>query len=385
MIVKDEDKFLEKCLSGIKDLVDEIIIVDTGSKDTTVEIAKKFTTKIFSIEWPNSFAKARNFSLQKASGDWILILDADELISEKDFKKIKEIVKEDVDGYIILQRNYTNDTSYAGFIVNDNKYEESKNYLGYFHSPLVRLFKKGYVFEGKVHEAVEPSIERNNGKIVKTDIPIHHYGFIRKDKDKAQYLDLAKEKGTDLKGFFDVGMENMRNANYKEAVVAFRSAFQKDKDNARIAYNLAAAYLKDKNNEAAINHLELFLRENNTTFSENKKWKVDIYCNLAVAYQNTKQFDKALKRLKEGLDIDGNNINIVKNLGSTYFMMGNYKEAMRHFSILLKVIPKDSSLHYNLGLCFAKIGNKELMVAAFKKAIEYNHPNSEELKKLFSP
>ena len=72
MIVKNEESFLEQCLRSIKDYVDEIIIVDTGSMDRTVEIAGRFTDKIYFHAWENSFSKARNQSLAYATGDWIL-------------------------------------------------------------------------------------------------------------------------------------------------------------------------------------------------------------------------------------------------------------------------------------------------------------------------
>ena len=73
MIVKDEEKNLGRCLESIKDIVDEIIIVDTGSTDNTIKIAEKYGAKIFHYKWDNSFANARNYSLSKASKDWILL------------------------------------------------------------------------------------------------------------------------------------------------------------------------------------------------------------------------------------------------------------------------------------------------------------------------
>ena len=78
MIVKDEEQHLENCLNSIKELADEIIIVDTGSKDKTKEIAGKFTNKVYDFKWNDDFSEARNFSLSKATKDWILVLDADE-------------------------------------------------------------------------------------------------------------------------------------------------------------------------------------------------------------------------------------------------------------------------------------------------------------------
>ncbi|MDE5995713.1 MAG: glycosyltransferase family 2 protein, partial [Eubacterium sp.] len=83
MIVKNEEKVLARCLESIKNAVDEIIIADTGSTDNTKEIAKKYTDKIYDFEWVDDFSKARNFSFSKASKDYIMWLDADDIISKE--------------------------------------------------------------------------------------------------------------------------------------------------------------------------------------------------------------------------------------------------------------------------------------------------------------
>mgnify|MGYP001386520006 CR=1 FL=1 len=78
MIVKNEEDVLIRCLESVKYIVDEIIIVDTGSTDSTVEIAKKYGARIFYYKWDDSFSSARNYSLEKATKEWILIMDADD-------------------------------------------------------------------------------------------------------------------------------------------------------------------------------------------------------------------------------------------------------------------------------------------------------------------
>src|SRR3989344_364212 len=83
MITKNEEQFLEQCLNSVKELVDEIIIVDTGSTDKTTEIAGKFTDKIYDFKWCDDFSAARNESLKHATKNWILVLDADEQLDQK--------------------------------------------------------------------------------------------------------------------------------------------------------------------------------------------------------------------------------------------------------------------------------------------------------------
>ncbi|MGH9426892.1 MAG: glycosyltransferase family 2 protein, partial [Terriglobia bacterium] len=86
MIVKNEQRWLEDCLNSVKELVDEMIIVDTGSRDNTVEIAQRFGARLFDHPWSGDFSEARNHSLGSATGDWILVLDADEKLAQRDAK-----------------------------------------------------------------------------------------------------------------------------------------------------------------------------------------------------------------------------------------------------------------------------------------------------------
>ena len=94
MIVKNEETMLERCLSSIKDIADEIIIVDTGSTDGTMEIARNFTDKIYFHQWEDNFSKARNHSISYASGDWILIIDADEELVGEDIPILKKALQD---------------------------------------------------------------------------------------------------------------------------------------------------------------------------------------------------------------------------------------------------------------------------------------------------
>src|SRR5690606_23268197 len=94
MIVKNEEKVLRRCLESVDGLVDEIIIVDTGSTDKTKEIASKFTTQIFDYKWINNFADARNYAQSKAKGKWILFLDGDEYVDRGNFTETIKSIKE---------------------------------------------------------------------------------------------------------------------------------------------------------------------------------------------------------------------------------------------------------------------------------------------------
>ena len=102
MIVKNEEKHIARCLDSVAELVDEIIIVDTGSTDRTVEIASNYTAKVYSHPWTDDFSEARNYSFSKASMDYCMWMDADDILQQTDrdnFLQLKQSLppKTDID------------------------------------------------------------------------------------------------------------------------------------------------------------------------------------------------------------------------------------------------------------------------------------------------
>ncbi|PIO06820.1 glycosyltransferase family 2 protein, partial [Candidatus Woesearchaeota archaeon CG08_land_8_20_14_0_20_43_7] len=176
MIVKDEEKHLKDCLDSVKGLVDEIIIVDTGSTDDTKNIAKRSNAKVFDFKWCDDFSKARNESLRHATKEWILVLDADEIIDKDDHDKIKRLIDTDEVAFAFDQWSYI-----------DQKEPKAKKNTNRFSHPFyishrpVRLFRNnlGIRFMNRVHELVEHSLKEHNLKEVKTNIIIHHFGSLK--------------------------------------------------------------------------------------------------------------------------------------------------------------------------------------------------------------
>jgi glycosyltransferase involved in cell wall biosynthesis len=162
MIVKNEEANLRTSLESVKDVVDEIVIVDTGSTDNTVKIAKEFGAKIFHFDWINDFSAARNFALKHSTGDWILYLDADERLEQRSKGELKRILSRDgLNGVNCLINNVDEITGTPKFM----KY--------------VRLFNNsgGIKFTGKVHEQIENSLVQNNYSISNSKIEIVHTGY----------------------------------------------------------------------------------------------------------------------------------------------------------------------------------------------------------------
>ncbi len=129
MIVKNEEENLPQCLDSVRDVVDEIVIVDTGSTDRTIEIAESYGARVYNHPWEGSFSKARNYSLKYATCNWILILDADEELSREDAPELKELVK-------------NSEFQMVAFIIK-NRY---KNSTQEGHAQMVRLYKNSKLF-----------------------------------------------------------------------------------------------------------------------------------------------------------------------------------------------------------------------------------------------
>ena len=200
MITRNEEEFLSKCLTSVKELVHEIIIVDTGSTDRTIEIAESFGARIYQHAWEDDFSKHRNQSTSYATGDWILIIDADEVIATRDLDRIKGVLDTvRADGFFFTLRNYESTLNLANLTLNPGDYAEGKGFPGFIGCDLIRLFRNEPLiyFTGQVHETVTQSIEQSKKTTFNTEIPIHHYGKVRGDRIKhkqGSYLALGMKR-----------------------------------------------------------------------------------------------------------------------------------------------------------------------------------------------
>ncbi|EJO5349378.1 glycosyltransferase [Clostridium botulinum] len=214
MIVKNEEENLGRCLESVKDLVDEMIVVDTGSTDTTIEIAKKYGAKVYHFPWCNDFSAARNESLKYASKDWILIMDGDDELCNEDKQKFKKLIKEDLNENTIY---FFETLNYSGYSINSTDISINLN---------PRLFKNNYGFhyEGAVHNQLIN--DENNVKGKTYDIRIYHYGYLNKNivsKDKRnRNITLLRQqikKGEDIKfAYFNLGNEYFALDDKKSAL-----------------------------------------------------------------------------------------------------------------------------------------------------------------------
>jgi glycosyltransferase involved in cell wall biosynthesis/tetratricopeptide (TPR) repeat protein len=206
MIIKDEEKYLARSLASVKPIVDEMIVVDTGSADRSKEIAISFGAQVYDYDWENDFAAARNFSISKASGAWIFILDGDEVISPLDYDRFNKIVTQKPKvpvAYNITTRNYNPLANIVGWVPNDGQYPAEEAAGGWLPSEKVRLVygKEHIWFEGAVHELVDPVLKKKNIEIKKCSIPVHHYGRLEKkklDRKGEIYFDIGQKKLSEM-------------------------------------------------------------------------------------------------------------------------------------------------------------------------------------------
>tara|TARA_Y100000310_G_scaffold345753_1_gene469283 strand:+ start:1963 stop:3189 length:1227 start_codon:yes stop_codon:yes gene_type:complete len=382
MIVKNEENSILSTLESVKNLINEIILVDTGSADTTKEIVKNFsdknkiTSKIIDFKWDNNFSNARNESLKHATSKWILILDADEKIDELGVTQIKELIEKDFDAFLLPQKNYTNNTSITGFVHSKDK---SINYPGFYVSMICRLFRnnKNYKFSGEVHELVEDSIKKNNGKLVGSEISIHHFGNTNPDnvkKKKEYYLKLAKIKtrnSPSARSFFELGILEKENNNFPEAIETFKKSIEHNPKHRLALFELGLIHEKSKDFVAAIDYYTKSLRIKNDS---------EIYFNLGVCYLKKGDLKLAYRNLTKSLLLNPNKYQIYNNIGLIHERNENFREAIKMLEIGTKLNPNNAIGFYNLGIVYEKTKDRKKAIESFEKAISCNYKNKSILK-----
>jgi glycosyltransferase involved in cell wall biosynthesis/SAM-dependent methyltransferase/Tfp pilus assembly protein PilF len=221
LIVKNEEKFLARCLKSVCDIAQQIVVVDTGSTDRTVEIAKKFGAEIHSFAWNDDFAAARNAALEHATGGWILILDADEELPEAQREKLHADMKKS--GAI----------AYRLPLVNSGKEAEGPSFIP-------RLFRNapGVFYFNRIHEQVFPSLlalGKSWGLTARFGTAqLLHHGYTKemiRDRNKIERnLKLLRqavaENPSDANLMMNLGLELVRSDDFAAGVNKYREAFE---------------------------------------------------------------------------------------------------------------------------------------------------------------
>ena len=325
MIVKNEEMHIARCLDSVAELVDEIIIVDTGSVDRTVEIASNYTSMVCSHAWKDDFADARNYSFSKATMDYCMWMDADDVLedSEKDkFLQLKQSLPPDTD--MVMMKYHT-------------AFDEAGNpSFSYFRERWIKNCPQ-YRWLGAVHEVIPPS-----GRIFYSDLAISHKKINGGDPD--------------------------RNLKIYQKLIAEGKSL-----NPRQQYYYARELYYHKQYQKAVSVLEQFLLLPDA-WIENKIEACSICANC---YYYLGQEQSALNTLLRSMSFDLPRAELCCEIGKYFFEHGNYHIAAYWYETALSrpkneysggfVLPDcyDYVPLLQLCVCFDKMGNR-------KKAKEYN-------------
>lgn len=220
MIVKDEEENLALALSSVVDLADEIIVVDTGSSDGSVPLADYFGATVYSYPWEGDFSLARNQGLDKAKGEWVLVLDADEVLEEGD--------------QLLRLLRQTSEQVVAYFLTIENCYDQS-GFIESSFDTVLRVFRnrKEFRFSGKIHEQIAPAIIEYSPKEIISLMEgpqLKHSGYLKSQVEKKDKLgrnlgmlrEALKENPSDRLIRYHYGVELYRNQKFKEALEIFK-------------------------------------------------------------------------------------------------------------------------------------------------------------------
>lgn len=372
MIAKNEERWIGECLEHLKPLASELIVIDTGSTDRTMEIAREKGARVSQIKWEGDFAKARNASLEKATQRWILVIDPDERIGSKDFAQIKQLCEaKGVMAYSFDTRNYSENASASGFKPCRGEYPEEKNYPGYFESRKVRLFQNipTIRFVGSVHELVESTI---SGKTEESSIPFHHYGsskVIEAEKGKQQFyqkqgIKKIQENPSDWKSHFELGIEYIGAGEFKKAIDQLEKARALKPRDPLVLSNLGYAYMEGGK-----------LGQAESTLSEclkiDDKYH-DALLNLGVTKMRGKKWTEALPFFDACTKSHPKSFLAFRNAGLAWAHLKKYKAAAKCLEHSLKLFPQYTEARIDLALTCVAGGRPDLAQKLLEQAVKEN-------------
>jgi tetratricopeptide (TPR) repeat protein len=341
MMIKDEEDFLPRCLDSVKDCVDEIVIVDTGSTDSSVQIAESYGAKIYHHPWEGDFSKHRNQSISYATKDWIFILDADEFLVPECGEVVREAVKD-----------ATIDSVYA---VIKSAFDKGKGEA--LHNSL-RIFKNNGIihYEGRVHNRV---VGEKKSKV--HPITILHEGYnLSQEQSRRKFI---------------------RTTNL------LKKEIEENPRHPRAYHYLAASYLSENMHDEAI---EAAMKA--ITLAEEQNYQDFIYLwshfIAGISYVKTNKVDEAEETCLRALHKSSKHLDSHYLLAIIYFDKGNWEKSLHHsaeYLALRERIQKapgefgpmvHNTVHHqwriylHRGFAFTELGKEEKANEAFSSALD---------------
>ena len=420
MIVKNEAENLTSCIHSVKSAVDEIIVVDTGSTDNTREIARQLGAKVFDFLWCDNFSAARNESIRRATGDYILWLDADDRVDESEVKKIRH-----------LKRTFDSNKDKAYYLVINSQSSVDGETL--FQQ--LRIFPNvnGARFEGGIHEQIFHILSALGIQLVKTDIVIRHTGYhdalVIVEKSERNLKILKKElevnpdhlilhynaartlsgigrhaeaihhikritdddniKKSDKPFFLAAGLLLGKYCadigRCEEAVSVYRDLCKDFEDEGVLHFCLGQALFLAKDYAGAREALEKSLR----LPIEVSLFPVNLeglhyyqYYTLGECYLKAGESDRARELFLKSLDFGLKHGESLQALGLMALQNQQYKEAIHYYEREMQEGVASDQTYSNLGLSYRKLGRSVEAEEALLKALEINPQRLEALTNL---
>ena len=398
LIVKDEQDYLPQCLHNVKGEVDEIIVlVDDRTTDKTEEIAKEAGAKVSKFKWTDDFGDAKNKALDKVTSDWVLFLDADEIIKKEDLLKIKDLLKEEDEkredkkvynvGFILDQINYNNNETTYGWKPADGYGDLGGDAKGYYSVPLIRLFKTemGIKYNYKIHESVLNSITEFGGKIAKLQIGIHHYGDVKDEefvREKLERYDRMiqeqlKLSPNDPKAIYQEA-NRLNNAGDIEHALMEYDRIIKLKSDFEMPYIMKGdIYVAQKKYWDAI--------QSYRKCCEIAPKKSIGFVKLSALLTRLGKFEDAYRILAWANKFKLQNIALYNNLGFLLMQQKRYEEAVKVFTSGLNKIKNSSDPYYPIMInylvdCLVHEDKRKVAVETLENVIKKNPRNVEIFK-----
>ncbi len=343
MIVRNAAATLADCLESVRGVADEIVIADTGSTDATESVALRYGAKITSIPWEQDFAAARNKALSQVKSDWVLVLDADEMLDASASDNIRSLLRDEVGGYHVSIRNYVRSLTERVWDraaqLNMSGPPQARQYPAYVEHENVRLFRHhpGIYFVGRVHETVGPRVLACGFKLERANFVIHHFGLMADPEIRQQKSRLYRELGQakvrempdDAQAHFELGLEEFNSfKDYEAALACFKRASEL---NPRVSIS----------------------------------W---LFSGLALLRLGRSA--EALRCLEQAQKVGPQTALISEAMGDSYYNLGDFESARRAYRRALQQAGSSAYLQSKIGLVEFRLGRAASGLAAMKDAVK---------------
>ncbi len=376
ILAKNEEKTIRFCISSLIKHVQEIIVCDTGSSDRTVRVVESFGAKVIRMRIKNDFSVVRNSMITQAKAKWILNLDADCRIAEKDVSKLGSLLLSDdrTDVYSLPLRSYSNQfgliTSWfpsRGQYAKEERFSRSYGYYLYYRPSLFRNIPEiRYTFP--VHESLTPAIKKHGLRVRKIEIPIHHFEFFKgmehHYKKHRFYANLEKE--------IIRRWPNWNHAYY--CLIHDMLLYERDLSEAK---QLAQKLTKLNPRRAlfwtsrGIIEMEmgnLYTAEDFIKKAIDLKKTPDNLCLLGWVYLKRKEYHKSEAVFKKTLNKKQHHPLALNLLGVAKERQGFLIQALRYFKKASRIHPGYSDPLFNAGLVYERLGKLAEARNSYRKA-----------------